>query len=348
MALLDDVAELRGRLAQLPRARLAHLPTPLDDCPRIGDELGVSLRIKRDDCTGLAFGGNKVREHEFILGDALAAGADCIVQGAASQSNHSRQLAAAGAALGLAVHLVPRLDARSEPVQGNYLIDHLLGARLHPIPADASSIQAKERVAAELRAAGHTPYIVGMGSERAAALAAVAYVGTACEIVEADPQRVPSTVVVASQGSTQIGLQLGFEQLGLPTRVIGINPLTEEHEAYIPPAEMLAMGRLCAQLLSLPDGPDPAATVNLTRYAGSYGVPTEAGLAALALAGRRAGLILDPVYSGKAFGGLLDLCARGEIRAGEEIVFVHTGGLPIVFAYAAEITAALTAGTGSG
>src|SRR5690606_18223984 len=153
-----SLVALKDSLDRLPRVSLAHLPTPLDRCERLGERLGgVELWVKRDDATGLALGGNKTRQLEFVLGHAMAEGYDCVIQGAASQSNHSRQLAAAGAKLGLEVHLTPWQDARSKPVQGNYLLSHLYGATLHPIPAGASAVEAKTELADALRKEGRKP-----------------------------------------------------------------------------------------------------------------------------------------------------------------------------------------------
>ncbi|WP_292200662.1 pyridoxal-phosphate dependent enzyme, partial [Mesorhizobium sp.] len=146
----DDIAKA---LAQLPRARLAHLPTPLDPCPRLAAELGgPKIWLKRDDCTGLAFGGNKVRQHEYILGDAESRGVDVVIQGAASQSNQSRQLAAAAARLGIECILMPRKDTQFEHVQGNQLIARQFGATIIPIEASASTKQAKQDMAERLKA----------------------------------------------------------------------------------------------------------------------------------------------------------------------------------------------------
>lgn len=330
---------LRTALASLPRARFAHLPTPLEACPRLGAELGVDLWVKRDDATGLALGGNKTRQLEFMLGAAIEAGHDCVIQGAASQSNHARQLAAAGAKLGLDVHLVPWQDARSAPVQGNYLLSHLYGATLHPIPKAASSVEAKARLADELRARGKNPYVVGMGAHEALVLAAVAYVGAFFEIVEAlGVDRPPDWVFATSQGSTQAGLLVGARLLGLPTRVVGINPMGPDHEAYTPVDGIRTLAVEAARLLgvTLPVAEDDI--VNRTDYVGeAYGVPSPAGLAALHRAARTEGLLLDPVYSAKGFSGMLDYVERGAVSASARVVFVHTGGLPGLFAYADEV-----------
>ena len=156
-------AALQAALNALPRAPLAHLPTPLDPCLRLSRNLGrPQIWLKRDDCTGLAFGGNKARQHEFILGDALANGVDVIIQGAASQSNQSRQLAAAAAKLGLDCVLMPRMDSHFADVQGNQLIARQFGATIVPIPATASVKQAKENMAETLRAQGRKPMILGL------------------------------------------------------------------------------------------------------------------------------------------------------------------------------------------
>jgi 1-aminocyclopropane-1-carboxylate deaminase/D-cysteine desulfhydrase-like pyridoxal-dependent ACC family enzyme len=293
------------------------------------------LSVKRDDMTGLAFGGNKVRQHEYVLGDAVAAGADCLIQGSASQSNHSRQLAAAGARLGLETFLLPKADERSHGLQGNYLIDHLLGATIRPIAPDESSIDAKSRLADALRAEGRHPYILGMGSDKALALAAVAYVGAACEIVEqSGADELPTVIVTASQGSTQAGLMLGFELLGVPTRVVGIAPLDGRHEAYIAPRDIAAMLHEAAGLLGMQSHLGVEDIVLIEDYVGDgYGIPDARTFEAIRVLGGMEGILLDPIYSGKAFAGLLDQVRRGRISHDEHVMFLHTGGLPALFAH---------------
>lgn len=334
----DAIADVRSRLARLPRSPLAALPTPLDECARLGAQLGgVRLYVKREDLTGLAFGGNKVRQHEYVLGAAIAGGADTLVQGSASQSNHSRQIAAAGARLGLETHLIPLQDARSAPIQGNYLVDHLLGAQLHPVELGTSLIAAKEELAESLRAQGRTPYIVGMGAQEALELAAVAYVDALCELVE-QLGRAPEHLYTTSQGSTQAGLLLGCELLGLRTRVVGIGPLDERHEAYIDPAGILELVHGAAVHLGVESRIGPADIEHRTEFVGqAYGTPSSAGLEALRLLASTEGILLDPVYSSKGFSGLLHDIRAGRIRTGETAVFIHTGGLPALFAYADEI-----------
>lgn len=338
--LATRIHDLKAALSALPRVRLSHLPTPLDRCAHLGAELNDTLLcVKRDDATGLALGGNKTRQLEYILGHAIDAGHDCVIQGAASQSNHARQLAAAGARLGLEVHLVPWQDARSRPVQGNYLLSHLYGATLHPIPASASSKEAKAALAERLRAEGKNPYVVGMGAHDALVLAAVAYVGAFVEILEQlASDGPPDWIFATSQGSTQAGLLAGARLLGLETRVVGVNPMGPEHEAYSPIETIHAMTEEAAARLGYDLTIDPDEVVNVTDYVGAgYGKPSPESMSALDRLARSEGILLDPVYSGKGFSGLIDYVQRGTVVAGERVVFVHTGGLPIVFAYAEEV-----------
>src|SRR5438128_106743 len=176
-------SDLRAAIERLPRVRLAQLPTPLEECPRLSEALGgPRILMKRDDLTGLAFGGNKTRKFDFTFADALREGADCVITGAASQSNHARQAAAAAARLGLKAYLVNQYDRRAEMgIQGNWLLDCLLGAEVRLVAPGVDAGQAKRQLAEELRAAGHRPYLIG---ERAAILGAVAYTECALEVAE--------------------------------------------------------------------------------------------------------------------------------------------------------------------
>jgi 1-aminocyclopropane-1-carboxylate deaminase/D-cysteine desulfhydrase-like pyridoxal-dependent ACC family enzyme len=339
------IAAVRDAVARLPRVRLAHLPTPLDDCPRISAELaGPAIMVKREDCTGLAFGGNKVRQHEYVLGAALQEGADCFVQGAAAQSNHSRQLAAAGAKLGIDTYLVPKKDAMSDPVQGNFLVDHILGAEIIPTDSDGSSVAAKQALVERLKAEGRHPYVTGMGADESLVLAAVAYVDALCEIVEQLPQgRTLDYIYTASQGSTQAGLLLGCELLGLRTSVVGVNPTPASHEAYLSPDQVLTMVHRAAEVLGVRSSLDVSGVEMIQDFVGDgYGKPTGTGLAAIRQLAAVEGILLDPVYTGKAFAALIAHARSGKLAAGETVVFLHTGGLPGIFAYQSALMEALT------
>jgi L-cysteate sulfo-lyase len=324
----------RKKLANLPRVNLAHLPTPLDACPKLAAHIGIhQLFIKREDCTGLAFGGNKVRQHEYVLGAAIASGSDCIIQGAASQSNHSRQIAAAGAKLGLDVFLTPKKDQNIENIQGNYLIDHLLGAEILPIDKSASSAAEKEGLAKSLIAKGRKPYISGMGATDSLILGAVACVETIFEISDALGVGIaPDWIFSASQGSTQAGLLLGCEILGWKTEVIGINPLSSDHEAYLSPEEILFLLHSAAKILNFETHIGIDRIKNDLNYVGEdYGVPSNASIGAIKLLASKEGILLDPIYSGKAFAGFLDYRVKGRIAETDTVVFIHTGGLPALF-----------------
>jgi 1-aminocyclopropane-1-carboxylate deaminase/D-cysteine desulfhydrase-like pyridoxal-dependent ACC family enzyme len=334
---LKTVSEIRDLLKGLARVELASLPTPLNFCPRLSHHLdGPKIFIKRDDMTGLAFGGNKVRQHEYVLGAALAGGADCFVQGASSQSNHSRQLAAAGAKLGIETYLLPKQDLHSSPVQGNYLVDHILGAVIDPIEPSASTIRAKEDLVERLRTLGRKPYVTGMGAEESLALAAVAYVETVLEILEQVPAGTNvDAIYTASQGSTQGGLMLACELLGLPTKVVGISPLGPEHEAHIPTFGIVALIHRAAEILGVKTAITEADVEIRFDFVGKgYGQPSPAGLEAIALLGRTEAILLDPIYTGKAFAGLLADVRAGRFGRDEVVIYLHTGGLPALFAYA--------------
>lgn len=342
MILFDhEIRVYRQALAALPRVDLAHLPTPLDDCPRLSDQLGgPSIMVKRDDCTGLAFGGNKVRQHEYVLGAALAEGADCLIQGSASQSNHSRQLAAAGARLGLETFLLPKQDILSSPVQGNFLVDHLLGARILPIEPGTSTIEAKAALADRLRAEGRRPYVTGMGAEASLVLAAVAYVDALFEIVQSLPDgQSLDWIYTASQGSTQAGLLVGCELLGLSTKVLGVHPMPDTHEAFIAPAGVLQLAHEAASLLGLESRLAIDDVLTTGEFVGEgYGFPTAAGIEAIRTLASTEGILLDPVYSGKAFAAVLAHCRDGSLSSDQNLVFLHTGGLPALFAYNESLT----------
>jgi 1-aminocyclopropane-1-carboxylate deaminase/D-cysteine desulfhydrase-like pyridoxal-dependent ACC family enzyme len=329
------VEQLRQAMARLPRVELAVLPTPVHPCPRLSRELGIELAIKRDDLTGLAFGGNKTRKFDFVFGDALAQGADTVVGGFGSQSNFSRQAAAAAAKLGLRCYIVSRHDqrARTVGIQGNYLLQLVLGAQVRLVPAEQLA-QARRQAAEELRAQGHRPYIL---NDTEGVLGAVAYAGCVAELVE-QGQAPPDYIVLASGTGTQPGIVLGVRALGLPTRVIGFRPGWTADDQVLP--EMTRIANEAAARLGLALEFGPQDFENSGAYVGeAYGIPTPAGLDAIERLARTEGILLDPVYTGKAFAGLLDYVRTGRIPAGSRVVFLHTGGQPALFAYAPELIA---------
>ena len=330
---------LKAALDRLPRVKLADLPTPLHDCPRFSQALGGRVRvlIKRDDLTGLAFGGNKTRKFEFALGDARAQGATAIITGAASQSNHARQAAAAAAHLGMKCVLVNRHDHRSRMgIQGNLLLDYLLGADVRLVEGGDQN-DVKEQVVAELRAQGETPYLIGW---RATALGTAAYAGCVLEMLDQlDGQEATADYIcVASGHGTHAGLALGVKALGLPIRVQGYSPSRGDEARR--KEGVAAIGNEAAGILGLDVRLAAEELENTDAYVGeTYGVVTQAGLDAVRLLARTEGILLDPVYTGKAVSGIIDRIGGGEIPAGATVVYVHTGGTPALFAYAPELVA---------
>ena len=336
MAITRD--ELRTAIDQLPRTGLADLPTPLHDCPRFSEALGGKVRmvVKRDDLTGLAFGGNKTRKFDLALGDAVAQGATAVITGAASQSNHARQAAAAAAKLGMKCVLVNRHDQRSQMgIQGNQLLDNILGADVRLVADGVDQNGVKQQVVEELKAQGEKPYLIG---RQAVVLGTVAYMGCVLEIAEQlEAMHAEADFICTASGhGTHAGLALGAKALGLPSRVQGFSP-SKGNEAQRK-ASQAEVANEAAELLGLDVRLAAEELENTDSYVGeNYGIVTEAGLDALHLLARTEGILLDPVYTCKAVSGVIDRIQKGEIPEGSTVVYVHTGGNPALFAYAPEL-----------
>jgi 1-aminocyclopropane-1-carboxylate deaminase/D-cysteine desulfhydrase-like pyridoxal-dependent ACC family enzyme len=343
------MSDLRAHLDALPRVPLAATPTPLQELRALSRETGVRILVKRDDLTGLAFGGNKVRQAEFFIGDAVAAGADVLIAGGSyAQSNHARVSAAAARAAGLrAVILVRPGEGRPcDPSTGNALVtlqiadevrvlddlaDVPRGDRLGEV---AHRRAAFDRVADELRADGAIPYVL-VGSSTG--LGVMGYIAGAIELHEqlAALELEPDAVFVTSLGVTQAGLELGARLLGDRHRVVGIGYQPAEAETAAGwVRQLLEEG---AGVLGV-DVPDDIDVISDTRQAGDdYGATTQASLDTIRRVAHAESLLLDPVYSSKGFTGLLDWIREGRVAQGETVVFVHTGGLPSLFAYHEEL-----------
>ena len=323
-------------IARFPRVRLGHAPTPIDPAPNLGAVLGVDLRIKRDDCTGLAFGGNKVRQLEFHFGEARARGADTVLVTGAVQSNLVRIAAAAARKLGMAVHiqLEDRVADGGETYRtsGNLLLYRVLGATLHAFPEgenEAAADAAMERRAAALVAEGRRPYVIHSAPGHAP-LGGLGYVVAAEEIVEQAPGTGFDAVVCASGSAlTHAGILVGLRALGERAPVLGI---CVRRDAASQAARVA--GALAA-MIDCPDAFD-AGDVDVCDavLAPGYGRLNEAVREAMEMAARHEGLLLDPVYTGKAMAGLIAHVRSGRIAAGSRVLFVHTGGQPALFAYA--------------
>lgn len=329
---------LMERLGRYPKVSLAVKPTPLEPLSRLGRALGgLRLWVKRDDLTGLGGGGNKVRKLEYLLGEARARGADTLITTGAWQSNHARQSAAAAARLGLACHLLLS-PARSQagPAYtrgGNLLLDRLLGARIHRLERDEEPMAAMERMAAELASQGARPYIIPRGGT--CLLGDLGYAECAVELLtqaRAQGIHLDRVVLASGSGGSHAGLVAGFHALGEAVRVTGIAVRASAQEQRPLVARLAA---LAAETLGAAAAFKAEAVDVTDAYLGAgYGEPTELMKEALALAAGTEGLLLDPVYTGKAMAGLVDLVRKGGIGRDETVVFLHTGGLPGLFAYA--------------
>lgn len=335
-------ADLRKRAAKLPRVKLAHLPTPLEELPRFSRLLdGPRIFIKRDDCTGLALGGNKARHNEFVFGDALEQGADVVVWGAGVQSNNCRQTAAACTRLGLDCHLVLTRAYHHDGIQGNLLLDHLLGATFEIVDVEIGPELDKciARAAERLRSEGLRVY--EWDRKAVKAKAAVSYAVCMAELTEQlEAIRVaPAALYVCSTASTGAGLVLGRAALRLDYPVRSVLPLRWPWDER---ADIAAVANDAAELLNLSVRVEPADVETVPDFIGAgYGAVTDECAEAMALLARSEGIILDPVYTGKALAALIADVRNGRYRPTDKVVFLHTGGVPAVFAYQQELLAHL-------
>jgi len=317
--------------APLPRLRFAHLPTPVEPMPRLAADLGgPALWIKRDDQTGLAFGGNKTRKLEFLLADAQAHGARTVVTAGAVQSNHCRQTAAAAAHFGFECVLV-LAGGPPKTANGNLLLDHLLGAKI--VWAQGEDRETLLRSTFEKASAdGRRPYLIPYGGSNP--LGAAAYAAALAEFLAQDVA-VDRIVFATSSGGTQAGLVAGARAHGFRGRITGIS--VDEPAAALS-ARVAALATQGMGLLGL-EGSIRAAEIEVNdRFlGGGYGVMGEREKEAIRLFAQNEGILLDPVYTGRAAGGMIDLIRTGEISAEERVLFWHTGGTPALFAYADQL-----------
>ncbi len=317
-------------LTAFPRVCFAHLPTPIEPLDRLSERLGgPRIWVKRDDCTGLATGGNKTRKLEFVVGAALEAGADTLVTTGALQSNHVRQTAAACARFGLQCEAVlQRAVPRSGPEYeegGNVMLDRLFGARLHVVDKDADAETEMERVADGLRSAGRSPWIVPRGGSNPTG--ALGYALAAFEIEhQANAMGLSLDALVHASGSagTQAGLVAGLVGNDNPLPVIGVSVArprgmlhTMVHELAMETATVMgAVGGVVAERVEVDD----------THVGDGYGVPTDGMVEAVRTVAETEGLLLDPVYTGKAVAGLIAMVRAGRFGKDDNVLFLHTGG----------------------
>jgi L-cysteate sulfo-lyase len=325
-------------LSRFPRLHFAHLPTPLEPMTRLSQALGgPNLWIKRDDCSGLSSGGNKTRKLEFLIADAQQKKADTIITAGGIQSNHARQTTAIAAKMGLECHLLLENPTGYEDdayvYNGNVLLDQLHGSTISKRPAGTDMNAAMEALARLLRDEGKNPYIIPIGGSNE--IGALGYVNAAIELIaQANDRslRIDHLLHATGSSGTQAGLVLGMQATNSDIPVYGVNVSrpAREQEAIV-----LDLARRTAVYMGLDkDVVKKQAIITNGDYVGDgYGLPTPAMAEAVKMVAQYEGILLDPVYTGKGFSGLIDLIRKGHFKKGENVVFLHTGGSISLFAY---------------
>lgn len=328
-------------LTRFPRVQLMTGDTPLERLDRMSDHLGIDLWLKRDDLTGLGFGGNKTRQLEFYFGEALAQGADTVLITGAVQSNYVCSAAAAAARLGL--HAVVQLEERVADMgapyyrSGNVLLTEILDADhiRYPLGEDEAGADAALHVRAdEIMANGGRPYVIHLGLEHPP-LGSLGYVAGAIELC-VQMRDFDAAVVPSGSGATHAGFLTGLRLSGQPAPVFGIC-VRRDHDQQ--QARVKTVLKKLADLLDIDETLTSDDIITLDgALAPGYGRMGPSTHNALTLMARTEGIFLDPVYSAKTFAGLLGLVKNGSIQSGQKVIMLHTGGLPALFGYQEELT----------
>lgn len=322
----------------LPKASLGYFPTPLIELTRLSKTLGgPKIYMKRDDNTGLALGGNKTRKLKYIIGDALAKGADTVITAGAIQSNHCRQTAGAAASLGLECHLVLGGEEPEQP-QGNLLLDKVYGCHIHWTGENRKGEDIPALVA-QLKAEGKKPYVIPYGGSNE--LGAVAFIEAYKELnAQREALKVDFSYIIfaSSSGATHAGLMLGNKILQTHSQIVGINIDKGEMDKVPFDEHIVSLANSTAQLIAADYQFTADDLILNSDYVGDgYGVIGELEKEAIALTAQNEGILLDPVYTGRAMGGLIDMIRTGQIKATDNVLFWHTGGAPALFAYADDL-----------
>lgn len=341
----------------IPRVNLTHSPTPLEFAPRLSELLGIELWIKRDDCTGLGGGGNKARKLEFLIADAQSKGADTLVTLGGIQSNHARQTASAAAKFGFGCELIlqavegtPKTNYSNN---GNVLLDQLFGANIHRLLGEQDIKLYGKGLMQQLSDSGKSPYLIPVGGSNS--IGSLGYVHCVDELLtQLNTDAVDSgylrengehaarcayfdqIILATGSAGTQAGLLAGLIAKNDTTKVLGINVSRPSSEQE--PLVYQLLKQVVADLKLEPEIVRESTlrsrvNTNGDYYGDGYGQVTEGMLEAVKTCAELEGLLLDPVYSGKAMAGLFDLCRKGEIPAGSRVMFLHTGGSAGLFAY---------------
>lgn len=327
------------QLSKYPRVRLGHFPTPLEFMPNLTRLLGgPNIYIKRDDCTGLATGGNKTRKLEFLVAQAIEQGADTLVTQGAVQSNHVRQTIAAGARFGLQTKalLEERVTDATEEYDhsGNVMLDHLMGGEIAArVPAGTDMNAAMGNLAKELTAQGRKPYVIPGGGSNP--IGALGYVACAQELLAQSFEmdlRIDHVVHATGSTGTQAGLLVGLSAINSGIPIYGVSVRANKQAQQ---DNVWKLVQATVDFLKLPQGSvTREEVVANSDYVGKgYGIPTDSMIEAVRLLAQQEAILLDPVYSGKGMAGLIDLIRKGHFKAGENVVFVHTGGAVGLYGY---------------
>ena len=332
---LESIGKFKG----CPRTQLGHLPTPLEAMPNLGKAIGeAELFIKRDDCTGLGLGGNKVRQCEFYLGEAISQGADTVLITGAVQSNFTRTVAAAACKLGLECHIQAEKRV-SHPSSlyyhsGNVLLSRILGATIHSYHQGEDEDGADKQleiIATELRSNGKKPYVIHLGPDHPQ-IGSLGYIVAAHEIIQQsleDDIQFDQIVVATGSGATHAGLLFGLRALGDNTPVTGICVRREKA------LQTLRIAKHCDNIANVLEMDNPVPlndiVINDDALAPGYGQINDAVLEAIQLTAQNEGIILDPVYTGRTMAGFLSLARTATAK--QKLLFIHTGGQPSIFGY---------------
>lgn len=321
------------------RVELGFFPTPLEALTRLGESLGIQLDIKRDDYTGFGGGGNKVRKLEYLMADAVRQGINVIITTGGHQSNHARMVAAAARKFGMKPVLVLRGNP-PESYQGNLLLDKLFGAELEFLDPDGYFTQIADAMQAHADAAtarGEKALIIPLGG--ATPLGALGYVRAVEELdaqLKARGQQPPDVIVAPTgSGGTLAGLYVGARQYWPQTKIVGISVSAKAQWFQ---ERISAMAQDCADLLQWPQSWSPEDIWIEDGFVGAaYGVPSEGGIEAIYRVAQAEGVLLDPVYTGKAMHGLISLVQEGKIQPNSRVIFVHCGGSPALYPFAQKL-----------
>lgn len=338
---MNPTQDLKQKLQKVPRIKLARLPTPLEEMPHLTQHLkGPRIWIKRDDLTGIAFGGNKERKTEYVMADALSKNADVVITtGSVQFSNHARTTAAAARKLGLNVVLVLHGE-EPENYDGNLLLDYLYGADIRFIDERKQEISDKdpmEQIAEELTSKGHVPYIIPMGASYT--IGAVAYANAMLELntqAQEHKLKIDHIIHAAGSGGTQAGFILANKVLETGTTIHGISA---EPDCQWLKTKTIQIANDTAKYLNIKTTITPTDVTLNEKYSGKeYAELTPEATEAIKLVARTEGILLDPVYTGKAMAGLIDMTRHGQFNKDQNVVFIHTGGTLAVFQYGQQLT----------